>query len=97
MKLTVKSTNVYERKIHSAKRGKDYVFREQEAVVEMGEERRIIVLSLEDSQAAYPVGQYEVLDASFEVDNNRNLALKRRLALKPLTVAASAPGARVAG
>jgi Helix-destabilising protein len=97
MKLTVKSTNVQERKIHSTKQQKDYVFREQEAVVELGEERRLIVLSLEDGQQAYPVGQYEVLDGSFEVDRNRNLALKRRLALKPLTVAAAPGAARQVG
>jgi len=96
MKLTVKSTHVLERKIHSEKRGRDYVFREQEAVVELGEERRLIALSLEDDQAPYPVGQYEVLDGSFEVDRNRNLALKRRLALKPLTVAAASGQARQA-
>lgn len=97
MKLKVKSVNVFDRKI-TAKSGKDYVFREQEAIVEMGEERRIMVLSLEEGQQPYPVGEYEVLDASFEVDRNRNLALKRRLALKPVTVAA--PGslsARQAG
>jgi hypothetical protein len=98
MKLKVKSLGVFERRITAAKTGKAYTFREQEAVVEMGEERRIIVLSLEDGQAAYAVGEYEVLDSSFEVDRNRNLALKRRLALKPITVAASAPvGARQAG
>lgn len=89
MKLRVKSLQVVERKITSAKNQKQYTFREQEAVVTLGEEVRLIVLSLEDGQAAYPPGDYEVLESSFEVDRNRNLAFKRRLSLKPVTVAAS--------
>lgn len=88
MRLLVKSTQVFERKI-VAKTGKQYTFREQEAVIDIGEERRVIVLSLDDSQVAYTPGQYDVGDASFEVDRNRNLTLKRRLALKPVTSAAS--------
>lgn len=91
MKLTIKSTHVLDRKI-KAKSGQEYTFREQEAVVEMGEERRLIVVSLDDSQVAYPVGQYDILDASFEVDRNRCLTLKRKLALKALTVAAGVGG-----
>lgn len=50
---------------------------------------------LDDDQAAYPVGEYEVLlDGSVEVDRNNQLALKRRLALKP--VSAATPASRVA-
>jgi len=94
MKLRVKAQQVNERKI-TAKTGKEYTFREQQAVVELGEERRVINLSLDDTQAAYPVGEYEVLDGSFEVDRNGNLALKRRLALKPLTVVAGAASRQV--
>jgi Helix-destabilising protein len=84
MRLKVKSTQVFERKIHSSKNNKDYTFREQEALVSLGEETRIIVLSLEEGQVAFAPGEYEVLDSSFEVDRNRALSLKRRLALRPV-------------
>lgn len=61
----------------------------------VGEEVRLIALMLDDDQAAYPVGEYEVLlDGSVEVDRNNQLALKRRLALKP--VSAATPASRVA-
>ena len=94
MRLKVKSAQVFECKVHSAKHNKDYTFREQEALVQLGDETRIVVLSLEDGQTGYPVGEYEVLETSFDVDRDRRLAFKRRLALKPVTVAAAAPGQR---
>ena len=96
MRITVKSTQVFDRKI-KAKSGQDYSFREQEAIVALGDEVRIVVLSLERDQAAYPAGQYEVLETSFEVDRNRNLAFKRRLALKPVAAAVPGGSARQAG
>jgi hypothetical protein len=96
VRLKIVSTLVLERKIVAAKTGKPYVFREQEAVVQLGVETRLVCLSLEDSQAAYPVGEYEVLvDQCLEVDRNRKLALKRQLALKP--VVAGVAQTRVAG
>jgi hypothetical protein len=93
MKIRVKSLQVFERKIVSPKNGKQYTFREQEALVSMGDEVRVFVLSLGDDQAPYPEGEYEVLPESLDVDRNRNLAFKRRLALKPVSAAAGvAPG-----
>lgn len=80
---------------HGTDQGKEFTFREQAAVVALGEEVRLIALMLDDDQAAYPVGEYEVLlDGSVEVDRNNQLALKRRLALKP--VSAATPASRVA-
>lgn len=94
MRVKVKSAQVFERKVHSTKHNKDYTFREQEALVQVGDETRIIVLSLEEEQVGYAPGEYEVLETSFEVDRDRRLAFRRRLALKPVAVAA-APGARL--
>ena len=96
MRVKVLSEQVFQRNITS-KAGKPYNFREQEAVVEIGLERRIIVLGLEDGQAAYPKGEYDVTDASFDVDRNRNLVTKpfAKLVLKPVVGAVQA--ARVAG
>ena len=92
MRLKVKSSQVFERKVVSSKNQKEYKFREQEALVTLGDETRIVVISLEQEQAAYPPGEYEVLETSFDVDRDRRLAFKRRLALKPVAVAAPVPG-----
>ena len=97
MRLKVKSAQVFERKVVSNKNGKEYKFREQEALVTLGDETRIVVVSLEQDQAPYPPGEYDLLETSFDVDRDRRLAFKRRLALKPVAVAAGVPGQRQAG
>ena len=94
MRIKVKSAEVTERAITSSKNNKQYVFREQQGLVAMGEEIRAIVIGLQDKQPAFPPGEYELLDRSFYVDRNGHLAVGR-LELKPVASAASA-GARQA-
>ena len=95
MKILVKTAEVRTRAITRARDQKKFAFREQDAFVTLGEEVRLIALTLTEDQAAYPPGQYEVLlDGSVYVDRNNRLALGR-LALKPLV--AAAPQARQGG
>lgn len=78
MKIKITSAEVRERNIHSKRLGKDFKFREQSALTDLPNgERRQVVVSLDDGQGAYPVGEYTVLDTSFYVDRNNKLALGR--------------------
>lgn len=78
MKLKITSAEVVHRNIHSKRLNKDFVFHEQSALTDLPNgERRQVVVSLEDGQGAYPVGEYTVLDTSFYVDRNNKLALGR--------------------
>lgn len=83
MRVRVKSAQVQERRIKRKSDGREFLFREQPGLVSVGEETRIISVSLESDQAPYPVGEYELLDGSFYVDRNGRLQLGR-LALKPV-------------
>lgn len=87
MKVRIKSAQVAERRISRKSDGREFVFREQQAVVAVGEEVRVIAVSLDADQAPYPPGEYELLDGSFYVDRNSRLQVGR-LALKPLSAAA---------
>jgi hypothetical protein len=95
LKVRVVSGEVFSRKIHSQKHQKDFIFRDQMAVLE-GESPQPFKLSLAEDQAAYPPGEYEVLPASFYVDRDNKLTVGK-LALKPSQVAGGAAGAAVAG
>jgi Helix-destabilising protein len=94
VRIRIKSAQIQERQIKRKTDGKAFTFREQQGLVAMGEETRLIVVGLTDDQAAYPPGDYELLDGSFYVDRNGHLALGR-LALKPL-VSAGSPATRQA-
>jgi hypothetical protein len=88
MQVLVKSAEVISRTIKRARDGKSFTFREQQALVSLGDETRSVALSLTDDQAPYPAGRYEIaFDGSVYVDRNGRLALGR-VALKPLQVAA---------
>jgi hypothetical protein len=95
VRIKIKSAEVTVRDIKRARDQKQFKFREQEGFVTLGDETRRISLTLADDQAAYPMGEYEVLlDGSVYVDRNGRLALGR-LALKPVLSATG--NARVAG
>ena len=95
MRIKIKSAEVSERNVTSNKTNKQYTFREQQGLVEMGDERRAIVIPLQDKQAAYAPGEYEMLDTSLYVDRNGHLAVGR-LHLK-LIVSAASGAARQTG
>lgn len=86
MRVLVKSAQVTERRIKRKSDGREFVFREQQGIVRVGEETRVIGVNLESDQAAYPVGEYELMDGSFYVDRNGRLQLGR-LALKSVVAA----------
>ncbi|MFA5678222.1 MAG: single-stranded DNA-binding protein [Pseudomonas sp.] len=64
----IHSTFVHERSGKSAK-GRDYVIREQEAWIQIGDAPypQKTKVMLEDGQAPYPVGKYQIHERSFSV------------------------------
>lgn len=96
MKIKITSAEVRHRKVFSKKLNKEFEFHEQSALTDLPNgERRQVIVSLEADQAAYPVGEYNVLDSSFFVDRNNKLALGR-LHLAPVVSVADG-GRRQAG
>lgn len=84
MKIRFASAMVKERNVTAKATGKAYTFREQEALCDFPNgERRVISVSLDTGQGAYPPGEYTVGDGSFFVDRNNKLAVGR-LALHPV-------------
>jgi hypothetical protein len=78
MKLRVVEAKVMERNVVRKRDGKSFQFREQSAQVDLPNgERRVIAVSLEEGQAPYAPGVYDLLDTSFFVDRNGRLALGR--------------------
>lgn len=88
MRVRVKSAQVTERRINRKSDGKSFLFREQQGVVQVGEETRVISVGLADEQSPYAPGEYELTDGSFYVDRNGRLQLGR-LSLKPVMASAS--------
>lgn len=90
MKLKVVEAKVSERSVTRARDGKTFKFREQSALMDLPNgERRVIAVSLEEGQAPYPPGDYDLMDSSFTVDRNGRLAIGR-VHLAPSRPAASA-------
>lgn len=78
MRVKVAEAKVTERNITRKRDGRQFTFREQSGLVDFPNgERRVIALSLDEGQSAYPVGEYTVLDSSFVVDQNGRLAIGR--------------------
>lgn len=78
MKFKVVEAKVSERTVVRARDGKAFRFREQSALMDLPNgERRVIAVSLEEGQAPYPVGEYQLMDSSFTVDRNGRLAIGR--------------------
>jgi len=84
MKVKFTSLQIQSRTIKAKATGKEYTFREQEALVSFpnGEVRKIAV-SLEHDQAAYSLGEWLLGDGSFMVDRFNRLTLGR-LSLSPV-------------
>src|SRR5579872_5143699 len=96
MRVKIVSTEVISRTIKSRRTGNDSTFREQVGVVQLGKyETREINVPLERDQAAYPLGEYDVLDSSFTVNQYKRLEVGR-LALRPVASAVGV-GTKVAG
>lgn len=96
MKIRVQSAQVVERTIKRQRDGKEFRFREQQGLVQVGLETRIVNVGLADDQAPYPSGEYMLLDGSFFVDRNGRLQVGR-LALQPVVAGAADGSARRAG
>lgn len=85
MKVRVVKAELSERTVTRRRDSKQFTFREQSAQVDLPNgERRVIALSLDEGQAPYAAGEYNILDASFYVDRNARLALGR-LHLAPVS------------
>src|SRR5690348_5055854 len=87
MQIRIVAAEVFSRQVKSNKTGQTYLFREQMAVAVIAGDSSPCKVSLDDKQSAYPVGLYEVLESSFYVDRDRNIALGR-LQLRPAAEAA---------
>lgn len=78
MKLKVQEAKVNERTVVRKRDSKAFTFREQPALVDLPNgERRVVNVSLEEGQAPYQPGDYDILDTSFYVDQNGRLAIGR--------------------
>jgi hypothetical protein len=95
MQIRIVAGEVFSRKVKSSKTGKEYVFRDQMGIALMGGDSSPCKVPLQDDQAGYPVGLYDVLDASFYVDRDSRLAVGR-LALRPVAEPAQAAGGAAA-
>lgn len=98
IKIEISKDTVETRSGISAKTGKPYSMREQEAYAHtVGRDGhpakypQRIKITLQDNQVAYPVGLYTVAPESFYVDRFDSLTLG--LVLRPLPVAAAQPRA----
>jgi hypothetical protein len=100
VKISIESASIQERDQQSRRTQQPFKVRTQSGFVRLGREVRQIEIGLERDQLAYAPGEYQLLDASFAVDQYGRLTLKPfgRLSLeavKPLGSVAAA--ARVAG
>lgn len=78
LKLKITSTEIKSRTVNRKRDGKEFTFREQACQIAFPNgEVRVIAVSLEEGQGAYPVGEYTLLPSSFYVDRNNRLALGR--------------------
>jgi len=87
MRFVIESTSVQTKK--GEKNGRAWEMREQEALVEVGKERRLVKLTLQDGAQPYAVGAYELDAKSFTTDRYDQLTF-RRLLLKPIVASARA-------
>lgn len=87
IRIRILSGEVFSRKVHSNRTGKDYNFRDQMGVALCGGDSQPCKVSLRDDEPAYGPGLYEVLDESFYVDRDQKIALGR-LRLRPVADAA---------
>lgn len=96
-KIIIRTTTVTPRQI-KRKDGTTLVFREQSAaIMKDGEDfAHPFRLGLDDAQAPYPPGDYVVDASSFNVGQYGDLIVGRRLALVPISSAATAPTAAAA-
>lgn len=94
-KILVRSTTITPREI-TTKNGTKMVFREQSAaILKDGEDfPHPFRLTLDDTQAPYPAGEYLVDAASFKVGTFENLEVGRRVVLVPVIPAAAAAAAK---
>lgn len=93
-KIIVKSATVTPREI-TTKSNTKMVFREQAAaIMKDGEDfPHPFRLTLDDTQAPYPAGEYQVDPSSFTVGRFDNLEIGRRVVLVPLIPAAATAAA----
>lgn len=96
-KIIIRTATVTPRQI-KRKDGTTMVFREQSAaIMKDGEDfPHPFRLGLDDAQAPYPPGDYVVDASSFNVGQYGDLIVGRRLALVPISSAATVPPAAVA-
>ncbi|WP_313244254.1 single-stranded DNA-binding protein [Stenotrophomonas rhizophila] len=94
-KIIVRSTTVTPREI-TTKNNTKMVFREQSAaIMKDGEDfPHPFRLTLDDVQAPYPAGEYQVDPSTFTVGRFDNLEIGRRVVLVPIMPAAVAPAAK---
>lgn len=85
MRLTFSSTHVDTKGGNSAKTGKPWTRREQEAIAETERFRMPVRITLGDQQAPYAPGVYTLdFDASVTVGQWGDLQFARVLSIKPL-------------
>lgn len=90
-KIIIRSSTVTPREFTSKTTGTKMVFREQAAaILKSGEDfPHPFRLGLDESQAPYPPGDYQVDPSSFTVGRFDNLEIGRRVVLVPIPVSAS--------
>lgn len=81
--LEIKSTEVTEKSGTSAKTGKAYSIRSQDAFADVNGEYRRITLNLENNAPAFPVGNYEFICPCY-VASFGQLAISRDYKLTPV-------------
>lgn len=79
--LQVKSTEVETRR-GTSKRGQSFVARSQYAFAQIGDEVRKVRLRLDEDQAPYPEGVYEV-ETALNVGNYGDLVVPFTLSIRP--------------
>lgn len=76
MKMRIESTDVKVKEGTSAKSGKPYKIREQEALATFGRETRVVKVPLRDDQEPYTKGEYALDDSSFYVGRFGDLQVR---------------------
>ncbi len=91
LKLKILTAETTRKTIHSTRNNRDYVIRQQAAIYGDEGNTELVPVGLDEDQAPYPAGEYEILPATFYFDRESGRLKAGRLALRPVDGAPSAP------
>ena len=95
LKLKIVSSETTSKRIHSTRTNRDYLIRTQAGIFGDTGSTELVPVGLDEDQAPYPEGEYEILASTFYFDRMSGRLKAGKLNLRPLNGAPSAtpPGA----